>query len=275
MASSEGWDARTLRERLADGGAGQGTRVALIQVRQASTGSCPALLYASNLSHYWCKWPGNPHGNQSLVHELVVARLGALIGAPTPEGALVEVHPHIATSIRGSDGTRARPGVWFGLEMVDGTEQVSVQGQYRSQDNRRRIARYLALWDLCLGGDAQFMYEQSRGHRMWSIDHGLWFDGEQGPWKRDQLPLLRAQRWADPPWAGPRSVDEGELYAAAEAVEEITSSHLGGILGDVPIGWDIPAKDLDALGALIYDRRHLVANRLRGRLARSSRQARK
>lgn len=265
MQIPEGWAAQPLHERLAEEDSGAATRVALIQVGQAQTGSYPALLFASNLDYYWCKWPGNPHGNQSLVHELVVAGLGSLIGAPTPEGVLIEVDAHLAASIRSADGTKARAGVWFGLGMVDGTERVAIQGQYRGQENRRRLARYLALWELCLGGDAQFMYEESRGHRMWSIDHGLWFDGEQGPWERKQLPLLNAVGWADPPWVGSSKVDQEELLAAADAVEGITSSHLGDILGNVPIGWAIPAEDLDALGELVFDRRLLVADRLRGR----------
>lgn len=71
-----------LASALADGSRGHPESSALALIQVAETGSRPVLASASDGRNYWLKWPGNPHGILSLAHEMIVARVGRLIGAP-------------------------------------------------------------------------------------------------------------------------------------------------------------------------------------------------
>lgn len=234
-----------------------------------NTGTRPSLLIGDDRNRYWAKWPGNPHGNMSLAHEWVVARLGAQLGAPVAPGVLLFVDEELLGDTY-VDGDRLPGGVWFGSRLVSGVES-QVLDNARRDGNPDRIPRFLALWALCLGCDAQFMYAKADDDQIWSIDHGLWFGSHEGDWTEQWLLECIASSWDLPDWHGSRAVRDAAYQEAAEAVEGITSADLGEIVGNVPVEWGIPDQSLEALASFVHGRREAVADQLRVQAARRGR----
>jgi len=201
-----------------------------------------------------------------MAHEWLVARLGALMGAPVAEGVLIEVDGALVEGHR-VDGVALPGGVWFGSKVVSGIESQLVE-LVKRDGNPQRVPHYLALWSLCLGCDPQFIYEKDADDRLWSIDHGLWFDSLEGDWTAQLLDRSTEISWSAPEWKGARTVDPRALHDAADAVEGITSSDFGVILGQIPIEWDVPDEALEALGQFVHARRGPVAEQLRVQAAR-------
>jgi hypothetical protein len=244
-ASGDAWSDQSITDALADprrGVAGVSAQ-ALLQV--ADTGARPVLAVADNGRRYWMKWPGNPHGNLSLVHELVVYVEDALVRDSY------------------ANGTRLPGGTYVGSEMLRDVEESTQITRVARDGNSERFAYYLALWDLCLGTDLQLLYHLAERDRVWSIDHGLWFDSIEGDWTPD---LLAAR--VKTPWPWPDEVQLGSLKVAAlsavaESVDLLSSHDLARTIGEVPLEWGVADETLRTLAFFVYSRRTKVSERLR------------
>lgn len=245
---------------------------AYIYVEQAPTGSAPILLGVhdparpSGRDSYWCKWPGNPHGEQSLAHEWIVARLGQLINAPVCVPALINVASAVVHGLH-ANGTRFPSGVYFGSRMQSGVETQAVD-HVLDDGNPERFARLIALWELCLGQDPQYLYCHADDEQVWSLDHGMWFNSYEAPWTVHELTQWHSLRWDLPPGAT-SGISESELRAAAADVASIAESDVAVILSEVPLDWGVRDEELVALGQLILARRQAVSESLQAR-ARSA-----
>jgi HipA-like protein len=235
---------------------------ARLLVRDASTGARPVLAAADNGKSYWLKWPGNPHGNLSLAHELIVARIGEVIGAPVRPTCLVFVDQALVESYY-IDGQRLPSGLYVGSELLPDVEEHTSISRVARDGNAQRFPHYLALWDLCLGTDLQLLFHLSEHHQVWSIDHGLWFDSQEGDWTSDLLSARVNRPWPWPAEELPNGLDDGALVAAADAVGGLTMENLAGAIGCVPLEWGISDGALRTLALFVYDRRSVVAKRLR------------
>jgi hypothetical protein len=91
-------------------------------IRHASTGAKPILAVADNGKSYWLKWPDNPHGNLSLAHEMIVAKVGQLIDAPVRPAALVHVDPALVEDYY-IGGERPVAGTYFASELLHDVEE--------------------------------------------------------------------------------------------------------------------------------------------------------
>lgn len=240
------------------------TTTAVLIANAADTGAVPLLASCDDQRRYWVKGPGNPHGNLCLTHEWVISELARRIGAPLPEGRLITVPGELVSGMRVAGALR-RSGIWFGSSLVIGEERRELQ--FATKDgNPSRIPYYLALWHLCLGIDSQFVYEKNDHDRLWSIDHGLWFDNGEGDWTDlGGLDVYLDQKWAEPPWLGTRKIDGTALHQAAQAVLDLTAEELGEVTGSVPVDWQIHDQHLEELALFIFRRRELVADQLRAR----------
>lgn len=237
-----------------------------LYVKMANTGCFPVLLAARRpgaLSDppqlYWCKWPGNKHGDQSLLHEWVVARLGQAIGAPVCTPALVGVDSVLVDGLS-ANGDKLPAGVYFGSLLQPGEERQQID-HVADDGNCDRFAYLLALWELCLGCDGQFLYDHDAESQVWSFDHGLWFNSLEYPWAVSELSAWKEMRW-DWPEGDPSGLSSESLIDAADRVRGISEESICEILAAVPLSWGIGDDDLRALGEFLLDRKDYVASRL-------------
>lgn len=248
--------------------AAQASTAAFAVLRSADTGAKPLLIACDDGHEYWAKGPGNPHGNLALAHEWVISELSRVLHGPLPPGVLIEVDDSLLSGT-GIAGGPLTGGTWFGSRVILGEEATYLQ--HADHDgNPQRLPGYLALWHLCLGVDPQFIYERAERDRVWSIDHGLWFDNGAGDWTDlGGLEPLSGHRWDDPEWHGPRELDAQSCLEAAVAVEALTGEVLGEIMGTVPVEWGIRDDDLEHLATFIITRRPLTTAMLRARTNQS------
>lgn len=243
---------------------GQASAAAFAVIRSADTGAKPLLVACDDGHQYWAKGPGNPHGNLSLAHEWVISELSRALQGPLPVGVLIEVDDSllIGASVNGTPRTGS---TWFGSRVILGEEATYLQ-HANHDGNSHRLPYYLALWHLCLGVDPQFVYERAEHDRVWSIDHGLWFDNAAGDWTElGGLNSLAGCRWEDPQWRGVRKLDVQACLEAATEVEALTGEVVGEIVGSVPVEWGISDDDLEHLAEFILTRRPITAATLRAR----------
>lgn len=234
-------------------------------LRTAETGARPVLAATSSGRRYWMKWPGNPHGNLSMAHEVVVGRLGARISAPVRPIALIGVNDALVND-QYVGGSRLPAGIYVGSELLSDVEEHTSITRVSRDGNANRFASYLALWDLCLGSDLQLLYHLAEHDQVWSIDHGLWFDSLEGDWTPEHL----AGR-ADESWSWPEidvnALDEVAVRTAADAVESLTCTDLAEVMSQVPLQWGVADDALRTLAKFVHGRRGLVAQRLRDTVA--------
>lgn len=259
------WDAAFVRAALAARRPTVPSVEAMVLVSiNRDAGTRPFNFVGSDRNRYWAKWPGNPHGTPSLAAELIVHTLGLRLGAPVAPSTVISVADELMLDIQ-IDGVRPPPGMWFASQVVeDVTEQTALESP-RAGGDPARLPRLLALWDLCMGEDQQFLYEGDR--RLWSFDHGLWFGGT-APWRPGALEGCVVP-WGEPHW-GPRKrpLSSTELHAAADAVASLDLVDLAFAVGRVPIEWGIPDSQLLDFAACVHARRAGVSARLRARATR-------
>lgn len=255
------WDDAALAAQLSDPNRGEAGAEALLLVQVApNTGTGPVLFAASDNHRYWAKWPDNPHGPFSMANEWVVSQLAEHLEAPVPPAMLLGVHPGLVQG-RSHNGQRLPGGTWFGSQLVPGLESGSLELAHRD-GNPSRIPRFLALWHLCFGVDQQHVYDKIDQDRVYSIDHGMWFDCGGGDW--DPRLLERTdQLWPEPQWSGPPRADPAAFHAAAAAVEGLGCEAIGSAVGSVPVGWGVPDAELALLAQFLHGRRAYVAEHLR------------
>lgn len=228
-------------------------------VRKSGGGTGAFLGLANNGKQYWVKVPNNPQGTQVIVNEVVVAGVGDLLGAPVRPTALIAV-PDTLQEWRIAPGIPLRGCVAHGSEHLAQAEEND-SFEYRGRDdNRSRQAQLIALWDLCMGGDPQWLYDLGNEYSTWSFDHGLWLGGD-GYWTRESLIASRDIEW---PWEeSVAGLDRTSFSAFAHQVEAITPEQVLTVLARVPVEWGTSNEDLETLGWFIYYRRAAAARRLR------------
>lgn len=231
-------------------------------IKVADTGALPVLAATDDGRRYWLKWPGNPHGNRSLVNELVVARIGELLGAPVRPARLVTVDGDLTEGFF-AGGHSLPGGTYFGSELLTNVEETTEIVRVKRDGNAERLPRFLALWSLCLGQDLQLLYHLSKDDQVWSIDHGLWFDNYEADWNVDLLNSAVDEHWSWPEDEKPIGLDATALVAAADSLSNLTVETLARIVGEVPPEWGVPDVELRALATFVHSRRDLIDSQLR------------
>ena len=233
-------------------------------VRVAGTGTSPCLFRDREGVDWWAKWPGNPHGMAPLANELIVGRLGAIIGAPVPPVSLLDVPDAL---VRRAGLLGLLPGPWVASRQVQGDFSDLVQYHSRD-DNAHRLPRFLALWLWASGFDEQYLYDGTAHQSAWSIDYGMWLDCSESDWLASDI---RPNSLSERPAGYAHADDPTELSTTADIVESVTDDLVRSILSEVPIEWNIPPDRLDRVAEHLIDRRPAVADHLRVTAARSSR----
>jgi hypothetical protein len=235
---------------------------ASVLIKVARTGAKPILAAADDGRRFWLKWPGNPHGNISLVNELIVARVGEQIGAPVRPVSLVYVDPALVEGFS-AFGDFVPAGTHIGSELLADVEEATEILRVARDGNAERFPRFLALWMLCLGTDLQLLYHVSNEDQVWSIDHGLWFDTHEGDWTPSLLEEWVDDNWPWPEDQRPKGLSATALHQAADSVSELTVELLAHVVGEVPLQWGVDDANLKAIAKFVHQRRTLIASQLR------------
>jgi len=219
------------------------------------------LALADDGRSYWVKVPGNEQGNQVLVNEVVVAEVGAILGAPIRERILVTVPPSMTEWSEFPARRSPIPLLAHASLHVPHAEDSDDLHYTKRDDNGRRQAALAGLWDLCVGEDEQWLYDSSASYSIWSYDHGFWFTTGEGDWDAEVLQRLLgvANELKDLP----HDVDREELDRVADAIAALTPQQLLGVMSAVPVEWGTSDRDLEAMAWFLFNRRDAVAFRLR------------
>jgi hypothetical protein len=238
--------------------------VAPLQLTQSGSGTFLAL--ASDGNKYWTKPPGNPQGDRTLVSEIIVAGVGTLLGAPVVPTALVDLPAGLDFAYTAQH--KLRSGVGHGSLDVESAVQDDAWDSYSSRDdNRRRQARLLALWDLCMGGDAQWLYSALDDFSIWSFDHGFWLGGE-GEWTIESLNRSHGVSWAVDLDAGIAS--SSALRQVAAVVASLEPTPLLEVVARVPVEWGASEEELHVVVDALLARADAVSRRLLDAAAQSN-----
>lgn len=230
-------------------------------VRSSAGGSGTFLAELSDTQRWWVKPPNNPQGPRIVLTEYLVGCLGALIGAPTCDVAIVAIPSEIA-------GWEYRPGSFLevglahGSRAVDDAQEEYVLDHRDRDDNRRRHAGIFALYDWCWGADDQWLYCETDDRKLYSHDHGWYFPGTGGTWTEATL-LARVDEPHPPPYPA-SGLDVDELRRLAKLLQEPLRDELCLLLQSVPKQWHVVDAELEALGYFLERRAAAVADRLLG-----------
>lgn len=245
---------------------GRSTPAAMITLRAPrqrarSSGAGAFFGLADDGRQYWIKVPGNEQGDQVLVNEVIVAGLGRLLGAPVRERVLITVPASLTNwsdfPVRSSE----TPMLAHGSLHVPGAEDADDFRYTRRDGNAQRQAAMIALWDLCLGDDPQWLYETSAAFSMWSYDHGFWFTTGEGDWDAAVLQRIVGLDGSVP--QPPTGLDSKELLAVAERIERLDARALLSVMSAVPVEWGTDDGNLEVMAWFLFRRRTAVAHRLR------------
>ena len=196
-------------------------------------GSLPALVEADNLGTYVLKFRGAGQGPLALVAEVIAGELARRLGLRTPELALADLDPRIASSEPDpeiQDLLRSSVGLNLAVDFLPGSAGFDPLGWTADQD----FASELVWFDALIQNVDRTWRNPNlliwHGH-IWLIDHGaaLYF---QHDWSR-----------ADPakPFDATQHVVNDQATRVKQAHEKlsrlVTEDVLRDVTGEVPAGW--------------------------------------
>lgn len=235
---------------------------------QAFIGSAPnggsgAFRARTDQGLFWVKPLNNQQSPRVTVNEFVIARVGALIGAPVCSVRVVEIAAAMAGDSFGTAGKVVEAGQACGSEHIGpNVEHKGIQ-HLDKVDNAQRYAGIRGLYDWGFGDDGQWLYAESESeaqrHRMHSHDHGHYLPG--GPnWTPESL-----TQNVDVEHRLPHDLtgaDADALDDTARRLRDVEHGHLVEVLRAVPPTWPVSQVELEALGWFLERRAGPVADRL-------------
>lgn len=221
-------------------------------IRVASTGSRPLLCRASDGNEYWCKSLDSDHGREAAINELVVSIIGEAIGAPVRPWAIVDVPADLTgTSVGEGELRRRMPaGPLFGsLNLHEA--RVSREVEHVPDDgNYNRFPFLVALANLCMADDVQFLYDASSDNTVWSLDHGFWFGSYEAAWAfftvdgaDDGFPRVRTP------------IPSVHWDKAIDAVGQLNSTLEATISAKIPEEWNVSREEIHRLTTFVLSRK--------------------
>nr|WP_146081342.1 hypothetical protein [Pseudoclavibacter sp. RFBI5] len=230
--------------------------VAVLKPHNSGTGAFLAL--ADDHRQYWVKPPGNPQGSRTLVAEYVVSGIGSLIGAPVRETRLLEIPRHVRFEY--APGHFLRPSIAHASLNLERATIIDDWSEFTAYDhNRSRQAAILGLWDLCLGGDPQWLHAADDDYSIWSFDHGFWLAGE-ADWTVASIERVGDRAWLQELDA--RRLSRASLLSTAEAIRGLQIDSVEAVVRGVPLSWDTSQHEMSELARVLCGRAPAVADRL-------------
>lgn len=240
-----------------------GPSLAVIVSPAGGSWSSPVRVTGDDSRDYFAKFPEACPGQDemSVVTEMVVARAGRLIGAPTCETVVMKVPQEL-------HGEELKPGVTITSDVVHASLALDNCDERRPElpergrdDNRRRHVGCYALYDWFMGCDQQWLRDLNDEMATYSHDHGLYLPPvNTGHWTDQDL---RAN--VDTPWPLPDStagLSPTAISEISDALRRVTRNDLRELLSGVPVDWAVTNEQLDGLGWFLERRAPAVADRI-------------
>lgn len=194
---------------------------------------------------------------RAIFNDQVIARLGALLGAPVGQVSivdlsreLIELNPQISYM---------KPGFCHATRrFVDVSERIDNISHHTDPENRPRFAALAVLYGwVGVVGDRQFIYSNGQPHLVHSVDHGHFFPG--GPdWTIGSLgSAIPCQ--LDDVLVAQCGLSEAELAVPLSRLRDVTAEKIVEIVDAPPAAWGVPQADRDALSTYLADRRAKLA----------------
>ncbi len=240
-----------------------GPSLAVIVGAAGGSWSSPVRATGDDARDYFAKFPElcpNPPDRMSVVTEMVVARAGRLIGAPTCETVVMRVPAEIQGELL--KGVAITSSFVHASVALDNCDEKRPQLPDRGHDdNRRRHTTLYALYDWFMGWDQQWLRDLDDDLAVYSHDHGLYLPPVgSGYWTEGDL-----QSNVDTAWPLPDDA-MGLLPAAisetADALRAVTRADLQSLLMQVPPTWPVTDEQLEGLGWWMERRAPAVAGRI-------------
>lgn len=226
-------------------------------------GSGAFLARASDDRRYWVKPLNNYQGERVPITEQLVGRAGALIAAPTCEVRTLLI-PGDLVGWQFRSAQSLVEGIAHGSLHVDDCVDTR-EFEYRAlDDNRRRHCLFMALYDWCWGGDAQWLRVEGKDFRYYSHDHG-WYLPPEGPgWDSANL-----EQAVDDTHEFPDPGTGFNLFNGQEAATNFANVSREGlikVLASIPSSWPVTNEELESVGYFLERRAPQVAERIQRRL---------
>lgn len=228
--------------------------------RSSRGGSGSFLGVANDGKRYWVKTLNNGQHPRVCVTEQIVGRIGLLIGAPTCPVRTIEL-PAEVTGWEFMRDKRLEVGIAHASGETPTAIETNQLDRRTDDDNSSRHAFILALYDLCWGGDCQWLVNVNAENAYWSHDHG-WYLPPTGPtWTEAALSREIAQPHMHSDDGKNLSVDAVKYVSAR--LRELSKSDLVAALSTIPSTWPVTDSELEAVGHFVLSRATSVADRLK------------
>ena len=219
-----------------------------------STASQPQKFMCDDGQLYLVKLTNNPHGDgKGNVAEQVVARAGALIGAPVPEVALIE----LAAELIGASQLPVvpDPGLHHGSRWAYGYTDRQHLAYVDQNRDRFGALDVLYAWTFC-SGDHQWIYRNEPPHHVLSVDHTQFFHGGPG-WTAEGLRANSTNMTADATLAS-LTLTSADRGPALERLRLVTEDDIARIVSVPPSEWGVSMAERVALAQYLHQRREAV-----------------
>jgi hypothetical protein len=189
-------------------------------------------------------------------NDQVAARLGALLNAPVPEVALVEVSAELIAANPGKKEQMGHmlPGPAHGSLRIEGvTERINSFDHPDDADNRVRYAALAIFFGWLVAGDRKFIFKKAMPRLVYSHDHGHFFPG--GPkWTIASLQRAPAPQ-ADIALVSKLKLLPEELARACAPLRDVLPEQIAQALAVPPNEWGVSLEERAAVAGLLCSRR--------------------
>ncbi len=222
------------------------------------TFSAPVALIGDDGQVYVVK--GRQAGRQdvyrAMVNDHVVARLGAQLGAPVPEVAIVDVPNELVAGQ--AEMRHMQPGLAHGSRRLDGVSERAAINHVRIDGNRPRFTRLAVLYGWIHAGDHRFVYKKTEPQLVYSVDHGHFFPN--GPiWSIGSLAQAPAAQ-VDATITQACGLTRQEIEDAVRRLANISNQTIAEVVAGPPDEWGLSLDERVALFSYLLRRRdELVA----------------
>ena len=233
-------------------------------LRESTDGGSGAfMVLGDDGQRYWCKSLNNFQSELVPVTEQIVARLGALIGAPVCASALISLDDLAGWEIRPGTGRLVEPGIAHGSVAIEPVIETRELKYRTDDDNGRRHCGLYALCDWLYGGDFQWLRATAEENAYYSHDHGLFLTG----WSWTPESLASRQNESVPLTMEAEHLDPGELRRLADALESLERVTIEEAISGLPRSWPVSDEALEAVVDFADARKVAAAARIRGLVA--------
>ena len=191
------------------------------------------------------------HCGKAIVNEQIVARLGALLGAPVCPTLLVEIPAELCNIEPQMNDIS--PGLAHAIEYIDDCSERAGIDHTGLRENRERFASLQVLYTWMFAGDHQLIYRTSPPHLVYSVDHGHFFPG--GPnWTVQSIAGVTAILQYDTMFNA-AAITSAERTNTLSCLGRLSDREIDDIVAIPPSSWGIDHAERVALSTMIKNRK--------------------